>query len=99
MGFGDVSDYVDGKLDWMAAALPTEGTNAQRPRAGAVARSDSPTCRLDETMGTVQERVRAAGWKACVVVNGERVGLGLWREVGMGGDAIQRLERGECSTR
>ncbi len=93
MGFGDVSDYVDGKLDWMAAGLPTEGTNAQLPRAGAVARSDSPTCRLDETLGPVQERVRAAGWKACVVVNGERVVLGLLRENELGGDPDQRIEQ------
>ena len=93
MGFRDVSDYVDGKVDWMAAGLPTEGTNAQRRRAGAVARSDSPTCRLDETLGPVQERVRAAGWKACVVVNGERVVLGLLRENELGGDPNQRIEQ------
>src|SRR5262249_1845152 len=80
MGFSDVSDCVGGKLDWMAAGLRTEGTNAHRPRAGTVARSDAPTCRLDETLGPVQARVRAAGWKACVVVNGERVVLGLLRE-------------------
>jgi len=93
MGFSDVSEYVDGKLDWMAAGLPTEGTNAQRPRAGVLARSDSPTCRLDETLGPVQERVRAAGWKACVVVNGERVVLGLLRENELGGDPNQRIEQ------
>jgi CBS domain-containing protein len=93
MGISDVCDYVDGKLDWMAAGLPTEGTNAQRPRAGALARSDSPTCRLDETLGPVQERVRAAGWKACVVVNGERVVLGLLRENELGGDPNQRIEQ------
>ena len=93
MGFRDVSDYVDGKVDWMAAGLPTEGTNAQRPRAGTVARRDSPTCRLDETLGPVQERVRAAGWKACVVVNGERVVLGLLRESELGGDPNQRIEQ------
>ena len=86
-------DYVDGKVDWMAAGLPTEGTNAQRPRAGAVARSDSPTCRIDEMLGAVQERVRAAGWKACVVVNEERVVLGLLRENELGGDPNQRIEQ------
>src|ERR1051325_8759851 len=93
MGFGDVSDYVDGKLDWMAAGLPTEGTNARRPRAGAVARRDAPTCRLDETLGRVRERVQAAGWKACVVVNEERVVLGLLRENELGGDPNQRIEQ------
>jgi len=60
--------------------LPTEGTNSQRPRAGDVARKDAPTCALDERLGDVQERVRAAGWNACVVVNQERVVLGLLRE-------------------
>jgi len=93
MGFSDVSDYVAGKLDWMAAGLPTEGTNAQRPRAGAVARHDAPTCRLDETLGPVRERVRAAGWKACVVVNAERVVLGLLRDNELGGDPDQRIEQ------
>lgn len=71
---------MDGKLDWLAAGLPTEGTNAERPRAADVARADAPTCRLDEQVERVRERVRAAGWDACVVVNDERVVLGLLRE-------------------
>jgi Mg/Co/Ni transporter MgtE len=45
-----------------------------------VARTDAPTCRLDEPIGEVRERVRAAGWDACAVVNDERVVLGLLRE-------------------
>jgi Mg/Co/Ni transporter MgtE len=49
------------------------------PRAGDVARRDVPTCRLDESIGQVRERVRAAGWDACVVVNDQRVVLGLLR--------------------
>jgi Mg/Co/Ni transporter MgtE len=79
MGFNDVYDYVDGKLDWLAAGLPTEGTNTLVPRAGDVARSDAPTCRMDETIDDVQERVKAGGWDACVVVNDERVVMGLLR--------------------
>jgi CBS domain-containing protein len=74
-----VYDYVDGKLDWLAAGLPTEGTNTTRARAGDVARRDVPTCGLDEPMRAVRERVTAAGWDACVVVNNERVVLGLLR--------------------
>jgi 3-mercaptopyruvate sulfurtransferase SseA len=42
LGFAEVNDYVDGKLDWLAAGLPTEGSNAERPGAGDVA---APTCR------------------------------------------------------
>ena len=76
---------MDGELDWLAAGLPTEGLNAERPRAGDVARRDVPTCRLDESIGQVRARVRAAGWDACVVVNDERVVLGLLRA-----DELQR---------
>ena len=72
-------DYVDGKLDWLAAGLPSEGRNATRARAGDIARPDVPTCRLEEPIRTVRERAAAAGWDACVVVNDERVVLGLLR--------------------
>lgn len=71
---------MDGKLDWLAAGLPTEGTNSERPRAADVARADVPTCRIDEQVERVRERVRAAGWDACVVVNEERVVVGLLRQ-------------------
>ena len=70
---------MDGELDWLAAGLPSEGRNAELPRAGDVARRDVPTCRLEEPIGQVRERVRAAGWDACVVVNDQRVVLGLLR--------------------
>ena len=61
LGFTQVYDYVAGKLDWLAAGLTSEGSNAQQPRAGDVARSDVPTCRLQERLGEVAEQVRAAG--------------------------------------
>ena len=48
-------------------------------RAGDVARRDVPTCRLEEPIHVVRERAAAAGWDACVVVNDERVVLGLLR--------------------
>jgi predicted transcriptional regulator len=91
MGFTEVYDYVNGKVDWMSAGLPTEGTNAERPRAGDVARKDAPTCRLDERLADIQERVR--GWNACVVVNQERVVLGVLREKELGGDPGQNIEQ------
>ena len=90
-----------GELDWLAAGLPTEGRNASRPRAGEVARRDVPTCRLDEPIGEVRARVRAAGWNACVVVNDERVVLGLLRaeELRRGQDeSIERVMRPGPST-
>ena len=53
-----------------------------------MARRDVPTCRLDEPIGEVRERVRAAGWDACVVMNDDRVVFGLLREkeLNHGGD-------------
>lgn len=92
-GFGEVYDYVAGKLDWMAAGLPTEGTNATRPRAGGVSRKDVPTARLDERLGDVSERARAAGWDAAVVINTERVVLGLLRSKELAKDPNLRIEQ------
>jgi Mg/Co/Ni transporter MgtE len=92
LGFTQVFEYSDGKLDWMAAGLPTEGTNAKQPRAGDVARRDVPTCRLEERLGDVRQRAQAAGWDACVVLNNERVVLGLLREKELGQDPELRVE-------
>lgn len=92
MGFAPVYDYVAGKLDWMAAGLPTEGVNARRPRAGSLARRDVPTCDLDELLADVRARARAAGWDAAVVVNEERVVFGLLREREISGDGERRIE-------
>jgi Mg/Co/Ni transporter MgtE len=74
-----VFDYKAGKQDWFAAGLPREGKIAGLPRAADVARADAPTCRLDERVGEVRERVRAAGWDECVVANDRRVVLGIMR--------------------
>src|SRR5260221_14657247 len=83
LGFRDVYDYTDGKLDWMAAGFPMEGTNAERPRAAEVARKDVVTCRLDERLGGVSARAAPRGREAGGGVKGERGGLGLRREKGL----------------
>jgi Mg/Co/Ni transporter MgtE len=92
LGFGEVYDYVDGKVDWMAAGLPTEGTNALRPRAGDTARKDVPTCGLNDRIGDVRERVAAQSWDSVVVVNKERVVLGLLRSKELADDPNQSVE-------
>jgi CBS domain-containing protein len=79
LGFDTVDDYVGGKLDWLAAGRPFEGWAADRPRAGTVARADVPTCSPDEDLDEVRARARNAGWEACVVVNEQRIVLGLLR--------------------
>jgi magnesium transporter len=45
-----------------------------------VARRDVPTCRMNERIEEVRERVRAAEWEVCVVLNDERVVFGLLRK-------------------
>jgi predicted transcriptional regulator len=57
-----------------------EGTQAALPRVGNFARQDVPRCSLSETIGDVRDRVQAAGWDICAVVNEESVVLGLLRE-------------------
>jgi Mg/Co/Ni transporter MgtE len=80
LGFERVYDYVPGKADWFASGLPREGRLASVPTIGEAARRDVPTCAPAEKVGAVRERVRKAGWDRSVVVNKERVVLGLLRE-------------------
>ena len=77
----------------MAAGLPTEGTNAKLPRAGSTARKDVPTCGLKDRLGDVSERVKAQKWDAVVVVNAERVVLGLLRSAELAKDPDLPIER------
>lgn len=93
LGFQEVYDYKAGIYDWMAAGLPTEGTNSARPRAGDVARKDVPTAHLAETLGEVRDRVRSAGRDAVVVVNNERVVFGLLRSKELDKDPQLRIEQ------
>ena len=79
LGFTRVYDYVAGKMDWLGFGLSTEGALADQPRAGSTARRDVPRCGLQDRLGEVRERVQAAGWDECAVVNDEDVLLGLLR--------------------
>jgi CBS domain-containing protein len=88
-----VADYAEGKLDWLAAGLPIEGSMAAVPRAAQVARRDVPTCRLGERLGDVRDRVRSAGWEACVVVTERSVVLGLLRSDELDRDPDLPIER------
>jgi CBS domain-containing protein len=76
LGFEQVYDYVAGKADWGAAGLPLAGMNGSKTRAGAHVRSDVPTCRLDERLQDVCERLEQTGWDTCFVVDDRRVVLG-----------------------
>lgn len=77
----------------MGAGLPTEGTNAQRPRLADVVRRDVPTCAVGERLGDVRRRAAAAAWEACVVLSEERVVLGLLRAAELEADPGLLIEQ------
>ncbi|MGE3796655.1 MAG: CBS domain-containing protein [Thermomicrobiales bacterium] len=66
-------------MDWLAHGLPTVGPDAETLRASNVLRTDVPTCRLDETIAAVKERLAPTDWTVCGVINEQRVLLGMLR--------------------
>ncbi len=86
LGFEKVFDYVPGKADWLASGLSREGKLASVLTIGDAARRDVPTCAPAEEVANARSRARAAGWDACVVMNKERIVLGLLREKELASD-------------
>jgi Mg/Co/Ni transporter MgtE len=76
LGFA-VYRYQAGRADWFAAGLPREGRDAHLPRVADVANRDVQTCRLDESVGNVRDRVGIDGGEPLIVVDADRVVLGL----------------------
>jgi hypothetical protein len=77
LSFSRVYRYQAGKADWFAAGLPREGKNASTLRVVDIARRDVPSCRIHERVAGLRDRVRTGGWEVCVVLDGQRVVLGV----------------------
>jgi Mg/Co/Ni transporter MgtE len=92
LGFTRVYDYVAGKADWGSLNLPLEGRAGSETRVGAHVRSDVPTCRLDERLRDVRERVEAAGWDTCFVVDEADVVIGRLGRSALRGDQDLAVE-------
>ena len=92
LGFSEAYDYAPSKVDWFAAGLPMEGQLAGVPTVGDVTRGEVPTCAPGEKVGEVHERIRGTGWDRCVVVNEERIVLGLLREKELAADPAATAE-------
>ena len=84
LGFGEVYDYVGSKMEWIGAGLPWEGSEASQPRLGDLASADVALCELDDTVGVV--RAALGQGPVCLVVNEERIVLGLVRAEALGPD-------------
>lgn len=72
--FASVYEYAASLADWVAYGLPIEGEEASVPRAGAVSKHDFPTCRPDEALSDVVDRL--GGHTLCAVVDEDGVLLG-----------------------
>lgn len=77
----------------MAAGLPIEGTDAKLARSGDVARKDVPTAKVDEKLSAVRDRAARLGCDAVVVVNDQKVVLGLLREKELHQDGDLTIEQ------
>ena len=92
LGFDEVYDYVPGKADWLAHNLPVEGAQAAIPTAGRHARDDVVTCRLDDRVGEVRERILASGYGFGLVTTRGGVVLGRLRRSALDCDPAVRAE-------
>lgn len=84
LGFTDVHDYVPGKAAWLALGLPSEGRRRPEQRVAAVADADVPLIPAGATASEAREILGDAG--VGVVVNDERIVLGLLRAEATGLD-------------
>jgi len=66
-------------MDWLARALPTEGTEADLARVEEVLRDDVVTCGLEERVGDVMARVEGSPYGFALVESGSGVLLGRLR--------------------
>ena len=92
MGFPNVYDYAAGKKSWGSSGLPHEGTKVPDRSAGDVARQDVPICTLADRLTDVRERVSAAGWDTCIVVNEQRIVLGRLGRRAIAADSDESVE-------
>jgi CBS domain-containing protein len=80
MGFSDVSDFVDGKLEWISHGLPLEGNGPHFAVAGEVADRDAVlACRIGDRLGDVADKLDTVSHDYCVVLNDHDIVLGRMR--------------------
>ena len=72
----EVYDYVLGKVDWLAAGLPTVRAEPARPRVSLALDTDFPTCAPTDLVAEVAQAVDGG---ECLVLNETGVVLGRLR--------------------
>ena len=85
-------------MDWFASDLPREGKSTAQVGVGDLAQRDAPTCGPRELIADVARRVRADGWDLCVVVDSDRVVLGMLDAEALGGAGLVENAMREAPT-
>ena len=84
LGFAPVYDYTLGKVDWIAAGLPTVRAGQPSRRVIDVVRRDVPTCAPGTPAGVALQQALSRGWDRCVVVAGQGTVVGILRVARIG---------------
>lgn len=79
LGFAPVYDYTLGKVDWIAAGLPTLRAGQPSRRVLDAVRRDVPTCVPSTPAGPALQQARSQGWDRCVVIAGHGTVVGILR--------------------
>jgi predicted transcriptional regulator len=80
MGFADVFDFVDGKIEWIGHGLPLEGMGPHFAVAGEAADRDAVLeCRIGDRVGDVARALETVPHDYCVVLNDHDIVLGRMR--------------------
>ena len=81
MGFSDVYDFVDGKIEWISHGLPVEGSGPHFDVAGEIADRDAVlACRIGDRPGEVARALETVPHDYCVVLNDHDIVLGRMRK-------------------
>jgi CBS domain-containing protein len=75
-GFGPVYDYAAGKLDWMAAGVPTVRADTTERRALDAIDPHPPTCGPDVAVAVAARLAADGGHASVIVLNDQGVVLG-----------------------
>lgn len=93
MGFTQVFDYAEGKLDWIAHGLPVEGKGPHYAVAGEVADRDAVlACRVGDLVGDLSDKLDSVPHDYCVVLNDHDVVLGRMRKINIQGPGDVAVE-------
>jgi CBS domain-containing protein len=92
LGFARVFDYALGKVDWIAAGLPSVRAGQPSRRVIDAIRYDVPTCAADTAAGRALQDAGTRGWDRCVVIAGHGTVIGILRA-----DRIRTSEQAQAA--